>query len=64
MSDKKRIQINLVIPTHFRDLLRKMAAKQNLKDPGQVVSGASIAAEILITALKEIQGKEGQNHDK
>ena len=61
MSDKKRIQINLAIPSHFRDLLRKLAAERNLKDPGQVVSGASIATDILIAALKEIEDKEVRN---
>ena len=61
MSSKKRIQLNLAIPEHFRDLLRKLAAERNLKDPGQVVSGASIATDILIAALKEIEDKEVRN---
>ena len=58
MDSKKRIQINLAIPEHYRDLLRKLAAERILEDPGQVVSGASIATDILIEALKEIEEKE------
>jgi len=64
MSSKKRIQLNLAIPEHYRDLLRKLAAERNLKDPGQVVSGASIATDILIAALKEIEEKEVMNNDE
>ena len=64
MSSKKRIQLNLAIPEHYRDLLRKLAAERILEDPGQVVSGASIATDILIAALKEIEEMEVKKHDE
>ena len=63
MDSKKRIQINLAIPEHYRDLLRKLAAERILEDPGQVVSGASIATDILIAALNEIEKKEQLHHE-
>lgn len=63
MNTKKKIQLNLAIPEHYRDLLRKLAAERILEDPRQVVSGASIATDILITALKEIEDKEGSYNE-
>jgi hypothetical protein len=60
MESIKNVQINLSIPEHYRDLLRRMAAERIMENPGQVVTGASIATELLLSALKEIAGeKEG-----
>jgi len=45
-------------------LLRRMAAERVMSDPSEVVTGASIATELLVTALKEISGekkREGGN---
>lgn len=57
MSNEKKIQLNLAIPVHYRDLLRKMAAEMILRNPGQQVSGASVATEMLLSALREIEEK-------
>lgn len=54
MCIKSNVQLNLSVPQHYRDLLRKMAAERNLKNPDQVISGASIATELLIKRLNEI----------
>jgi len=61
MESSKNVQINLSIPEQYRNLLRRMAAERVMSDPSEVVTGASIATELLVTALKEISGetKEG-----
>ena len=63
MNTEKKIQINLAIPERYRNLLRRMAAERVMSDPSQVTTGASIATELLLGALKEIAGetKEGEN---
>jgi hypothetical protein len=62
MTTENKIQINLAIPERYRNLLRRMAAERMMSDPNQIVSGTSIASEILLTELKKIAGentKEG-----
>lgn len=59
MNTEKKIQINLAIPERYRDLLRRMAAERVMENPGQVVTGASIATELLLSALNKI-GKFNQ----
>ena len=64
MTIENKIQINLAISERYRNLLRRMAAERMMSDPGQIVSGTSIATELLLAALKEISGetkKEGEN---
>jgi hypothetical protein len=55
MCNEKKIQLNLAIPEHYRDLLRKIAAERILRNPGELVSGASIATEMLIEELRKIE---------
>jgi len=57
MYEEKKIQLNLAIPERYRNLLRRMAAERVMENPGQIVTGASIATEILLTALKEVAGE-------
>jgi len=62
--EQNNVQINLSIPENYRNLLRRMAAERMLSDPSEVVSGASIASELLVKALRELAGetkKEGGN---
>jgi hypothetical protein len=54
MNTENKIQINLAIPERYRNLLRRMAAERVMSDPSQTVTGASIATELLLTALNEI----------
>ena len=58
MESSKNVQINLSIPEQYRNLLRRMAAERVMSDPREVVTGASIATELLVTALKEISGEK------
>ena len=60
MESIKNVQINLSIPERYRDLLRRMAAERVMSDPSEVVTGASIATELLLSALKEIAGEGGK----
>jgi len=64
MESSKNVQINLSIPERYRNYLRRMAAERVMSDPSEVVTGSSIATELLVTALKEISGEmksEGGN---
>ena len=64
MESRNNVQINLSIPEQYRNLLRRMAAERVMSDPSEVVTGSSIATELLVTALKEISGEtknEGGN---
>ncbi|HOS46217.1 MAG: hypothetical protein GYA69_03600 [Candidatus Moranbacteria bacterium] len=66
MNTEKKIQLNLAIPERYRNYLRRMAAERVMSDPSEVVTGASIATELLVTALKSISGekkKEGELHN-
>ena len=62
METRNNVQINLSIPEQYRNLLRRMAAERVMSDPSEVVTGSSIATELLVTALKEIsrEKKEGE----
>jgi hypothetical protein len=62
MESSNNVQINLSIP-EYRNLLRRMAAERVMCDPSQVVTGASIATDLLLTALRELAGDnlEGGN---
>ena len=57
MESRNNVQINLSIPEQYRNLLRRMAAERVMSDPREVVTGSSIATEMLVTALKEISGE-------
>lgn len=63
MKDMKKVQLNLFIPVHYRDMLRKMAAEQILKNPEKMTSGASIAVEILCDYLQRLENTECSSHD-
>lgn len=57
METIKNVQLNLAIPEHYRNLLRRMAAERVINDPSEVATGASIATELLLKALKEVSTK-------
>lgn len=54
METRNNVQINLSIPERYRNLLRRMAAERVMNNPNQVVTGASIATELLLSTLNEI----------
>ena len=64
MESSKNVQINLSIPEQYRNLLRRMAAERVMSDPSEVVTGSSIATELLVTALKEISGETKSEGEK
>jgi len=57
MDSRNNVQINLSIPEQYRNLLRRMAAERVMSDPSEVVTGSSIATELLVAALKEVSGE-------
>ena len=52
-NDNKIVQINLSLPKHDRDTLRKIAGKRMMDDPSKVESAASVGAEIIRKYLEE-----------
>jgi hypothetical protein len=62
MNTEKKIQINLAIPEHYRNQLRRMAAEKMIKNPWQTTTGTAIATKLLLKALDEIEksNEEGE----
>ncbi len=52
-NDNKIVQLNLSLPRHDRDMLRKIAGKRMMEDPSKVESAASVGAEIIRKYLDE-----------
>ena len=51
---KKDLQayLTLTIPKKYRDILRMMAAKENLKNPDRVTSASEISKNIIVEYLE------------
>jgi hypothetical protein len=58
MSHERLFPITLCIPKHCRDKLREIAARQNLENPDQVTSAATIGREILVNHVKQVLDTE------
>jgi len=54
MNAEKKIQLNMVIPEHYRNLLRRMAAERMMENPAQNITGTGVATELLLSALNDI----------
>jgi len=68
MSKSNLVPMMISLPKGYRDKLRMMAAKQNLINPDQVTSAATIAKEIICEYLSmdlesKIQVSEGGYND-
>jgi plasmid stability protein len=66
MDTEKKIQLNLSIPEHYRNILRKMAAEHNYKNPMQVASATSVGTGIFLEAMRMIEEsrtRKENNHD-
>lgn len=68
MAKSKLVPMMISLPKEFRDKLRTMAAEQNLMNPDQVTSAATIAKEIICEHLSldpesKIQVSEGGYND-
>jgi hypothetical protein len=52
-NDNKIVQLNLSLPKHDRDTLRKIAGKRMMDNPSKVESAASVGSEIIRKYLEE-----------
>ena len=69
MAKSKLVPMMISLPKEYRDKLRMMAAKQNLMNPDQVTSAATIAKEIICEQLSidrepKIEESEGGNRNE
>ena len=55
MENSKKVQFNLCIPEHYRDQLRKMAARKILENPGKVITAASLGTDIICRYLDNLK---------
>jgi len=53
----KQVPLMLTVPKEFRDRLRQMAAERNLQNPNKVVAASTIARELLVESLSEIESQ-------
>lgn len=53
ICEKEIVQLNLSLPKHDRDMLRKIAGKRMMEDPSKVESAASVGSEIIRKYLDE-----------
>jgi hypothetical protein len=60
MDHSKHVPMTLSVPKRYRDILRMMAAEQNLENPDLVTSASTIAREIVCRYLDE--ASEGNNN--
>ena len=47
MTIEEKVSLTIAIPKSYRDRLRTMAAKKNLREPDQLTSASTIAREII-----------------
>ena len=52
-----KVQLNLYIHEHYRDMLQRMAAERMLKNPKRSSSASKIGAEILCAYLDDLKEK-------
>jgi hypothetical protein len=53
----KQVPLMLSVPKECRDRLRKMAAERNLQNPNKVVAASTIARDLLVEFLSEIESQ-------
>lgn len=63
MTMERKIQLNLYIHEHYRDMLQRLAGERMLKNPKRSASASKVAAEILCEYLDRLGEKE-INHDE
>lgn len=54
MNAEKTIQLNMVIPERYRNLLRRLAAERMMENPAKNITGTGVATELLMSALNDI----------
>ena len=60
MDNVKKVQLNLCVPEHYRDQLRRMAAQTNLENPGKVITAASLGMEIICRYLDNLKANNNE----
>ena len=58
MSTTKKVQLNLYVPEHYRNMLQRLAAERMLIDPRRSATASKIGAEIICAYLDSLGGKE------
>lgn len=54
MTIEEKVSLTIAIPKTYRDCLRTMAAKKNLREPDQLTSASTIAREIICEYLDNL----------
>ena len=54
----RQVALMLSVPPHCRDKLRQMAAKRNLRNPDRVTSAATIARELVLEGIEQLERME------
>jgi hypothetical protein len=52
--ETKKVQLNLYVPEHYRDLLQRIAAERMLKNPKRSVTASKIGADIIGEYLEKL----------
>jgi len=47
------VQVSIALPKSYRDLLRKIALEESLKNPDQIITTSRLGREILCAFLQE-----------
>ena len=65
MGKSQNVPIMLTIPKSYRDLLRTLAAEENLKNPNRVMTGSHLAKQFLCDRLdKYVEEKAESRSDE
>jgi hypothetical protein len=54
----KQVPLMLSVPRECRDRLRKMAAERNLQNPNKVVAASTIARELVMAGIEQVEKME------
>ena len=53
MVPERVVPVTIALPKPYRDLLRKIALEESLKNPDQIVTTSRLGREILCAFLRE-----------
>ena len=53
----RQVPLMLSVPQECRDKLRRMAAESNLQNPNKVIAASTIARDLLVESLSEIESR-------
>ena len=61
MVPERLVPLTVAVPKSYRDLLRKIALKESLKNPDRMVTTSQLGRKILCEYLDRVRG---HNHDE